>query len=147
MHARSSRTLRIVLSAGLFVGATAAPALAQQSLAPRTPPVDIAAPSPILESAAHVAETRAVAPMSAEQATAPVGPTMNAASVAVRQPVTNEARAPYAPKRAGYGQPVALMVVGGAALLSGLIIGDGAGTAIAVGGAVIGLYGLYEYLQ
>jgi predicted phage tail protein len=73
---------------------------------------------------------------------------MDAASVAVRQPVTTETRAPNAvPRRAGYGQPVALMVVGGAALLAGLIIGGGAGTAIAVGGAVVGLYGLYEFLQ
>jgi hypothetical protein len=32
-------------------------------------------------------------------------------------------------------------------VLTGLIIGDGAGTVIAVGGAVMGLYGLYEYLQ
>ena len=39
------------------------------------------------------------------------------------------------------------MAVGGAALLSGLIIGDDAGTVIAVSGAVIGLYGLYLYLQ
>ena len=39
------------------------------------------------------------------------------------------------------------MVVGGAAVLTGLIIGDDAGTIIAVGGAVMGLYGLYEYLQ
>ena len=45
------------------------------------------------------------------------------------------------------GQPVALMVVGGAALLTGLIIGGDAGTVIAVGGALVGLYGLYEYLQ
>ncbi|NUO94229.1 MAG: hypothetical protein HOQ14_07085, partial [Gemmatimonadaceae bacterium] len=49
--------------------------------------------------------------------------------------------------RGGYGQPVALMVVGGAALVVGLIIGGGAGTAIAVGGAVAGLVGLYQYLQ
>jgi len=147
MLARSSRSLRTFLSAGLLVGATAAPALAQQSLAPRTPPADVAAPSPTLVSAVPVAGTHASVPTSAEQASAPVGPTMDAASVAVRQPVTNEARAPYAPRRAGYGQPVALMVVGGAALLSGLIIGGGAGTAIAVGGAVIGLYGLYEFLQ
>ena len=34
-----------------------------------------------------------------------------------------------------------------AALLAGLIISGGAGTAIAVGGAVVGLYGLYEFLQ
>jgi hypothetical protein len=39
------------------------------------------------------------------------------------------------------------MVVGGAALLTGLIIGDDPGTVIAVGGAVVGLYGLYQYLQ
>jgi len=50
-------------------------------------------------------------------------------------------------RRKGYGQPIALMVVGGAALLTGLIIGDDAGTVIAVGGAVVGLYGLYQYLQ
>ncbi|NUS46007.1 MAG: hypothetical protein HOQ15_00230 [Gemmatimonadaceae bacterium] len=58
-------------------------------------------------------------------------------------PDTDAAPAP----RGGYGQPVALMVVGGAALVVGLIIGGGAGTAIAVGGAVAGLVGLYQYLQ
>ncbi|MEO6528091.1 MAG: hypothetical protein ABIP93_15830 [Gemmatimonadaceae bacterium] len=137
MHVRSRSTLHIALAAGLVLGAAARPAEAQQapaqqlqqqheqSLVPRTPPPDVAAP----------ARTSA-------------GPTMDAASVAVRQPVTSETRAPNAPaRRAGYGRPVALMAVGGAALLAGLIIGDGAGYAIAVGGAVIGLYGLYEYLQ
>jgi hypothetical protein len=47
--------------------------------------------------------------------------------------------------RARRGMP--LMVVGGAAFIAGLIIGDDAGTAIAVGGAVIGLYGLYLWAQ
>jgi hypothetical protein len=76
--------------------------------------------------------------------TAPVGPTLDAASVAVRHaPATDAAPA----RRGGYGQPVALMVVGGAAVLVGLIIGGGAGTAIAIGGAVAGLVGLYQYLQ
>jgi hypothetical protein len=75
---------------------------------------------------------------------APVGPTMEAASVAVRHaPAADAAPA----RRAGYGQPVALMVVGGAAVLVGLIIGGSAGTAIAIGGAVAGLVGLYQYLQ
>jgi hypothetical protein len=40
-----------------------------------------------------------------------------------------------------------LMIVGGAAFLAGLIIGDDAGTAVAVGGAVIGIYGLYLWAQ
>ena len=52
-----------------------------------------------------------------------------------------------AAQRRDLGQPIALMVVGGAALLTGLIIGDDAGTVIAVSGALVGLYGLYEYLQ
>ena len=47
----------------------------------------------------------------------------------------------------GMGKPVALMVVGGSALLAGLIIGGDAGTVIAIGGVVIGLIGLYQYLQ
>src|SRR3954466_14959057 len=131
MHARSSFSLRTVLAAGLVLGTAAVPALAQQSLAPRPPPVDVAASAPSLltpeQAAPQTAATEAPAP---EVTPAVVGPTMDAASVAVRQPVTKEARAPFAaPRRAGYGQPVALMVVGGAALLSGLIIGGGAGTA------------------
>jgi hypothetical protein len=96
-----------------------------QALAPHTPPADVAAPK------------RPAA-----------GPTMEAASVAVRpvESKTLQLNAAAAPRK-GYGQPVALMVVGGAAVLTGLIIGNDAGTVIAVGGAVMGLYGLYEYLQ
>jgi hypothetical protein len=83
-------------------------------------------------------------PVAAQASATPVGPTMEAASVAVRHaPATDVAPA----RRGGYGQPVALMVVGGAAVLVGLIIGGGAGTAIAIGGAVAGLVGLYQYLQ
>jgi hypothetical protein len=42
---------------------------------------------------------------------------------------------------------MAMMIVGGAAVLLGAIIGDTPGTVIMIGGAVIGLIGLYEYLQ
>jgi hypothetical protein len=44
-------------------------------------------------------------------------------------------------------QPVALMIVGGAALLAGALIEGDAGRVFMVGGAVIGLIGLYQYLQ
>jgi hypothetical protein len=40
-----------------------------------------------------------------------------------------------------------LMIVGGAIFLAGAIIGDDAGTIIMIGGAGIGIYGLYLYLQ
>jgi hypothetical protein len=150
MHARSSFSLRTVLAAGLVIGAAATPAFAQQSLSLQTPPTDVALAASHSLATPELPAPQAVAPDAAPAQVTPeaAGPTMDAASVAVRQPVTKEARAPYAaPRRAGYGQPVALMVVGGAALLTGLIIGGGAGTAIAVGGAVVGLYGLYEFLQ
>ena len=123
MHVRSRHALRATLVAGLVLFA-ARPAQAQ-ALAPHTPAADVAAP------------TRTAS-----------GPTTEAATVAVRPIETKDLQlnAAAAPRK-GYGQPVALMVVGGAAVLTGLIIGGDAGTIIAVGGTVMGLYGLYEYLQ
>lgn len=50
-------------------------------------------------------------------------------------------------RRQGVGRPVALMIVGGAALLVGAVIGDDVGTLFMIGGAVALLYGLYRYLQ
>lgn len=98
--------------------------------------------APAADSTPAVAQPAVAQSVTAQPAAA--GPTMDAASVAVRHaPVVDAAAA----RRGGYGQPVALMVVGGAAVLVGLIIGGGAGTAIAIGGAVAGLVGLYQYLQ
>lgn len=50
-------------------------------------------------------------------------------------------------RRQSAGKPVALMIVGGAAILVGAVIGDAPGTLFMVGGAVALLYGLYLYLQ
>lgn len=138
MHARFRIARLAALSAVVILTLSARPAsaqqalgqpalgqdpLAQQALAPRTPPADVAAP----------ART--------------AGPTAEAARAGVTQQTTGELRPAAQARRAGFGQPVALMVVGGAALLTGLIIGGDAGTVIAVGGALVGLYGLYQYLQ
>lgn len=130
VHSRTARPLAIALAftAALLAGGTSAQA------------------QEVVRTAAPVAtaDSVAVAP-SAAAVTAPVGPTMDAAAVGVRN-APEAATAANAP-RGGYGQPVALMVVGGAALIAGLIIGGGAGTAIAIGGAVAGLIGLYQYMQ
>lgn len=40
-----------------------------------------------------------------------------------------------------------MMIVGGAGLLTGALIGGDPGTLISVGGAVVFLWGLYQYLQ
>ena len=55
---------------------------------------------------------------------------------------------PIAPPRADrHNQAVTLMIIGGAALLGGAIIGGSGGTLIAVGGIVCGAIGLYQYLN
>ena len=50
-------------------------------------------------------------------------------------------------RRPARGSGVGLMILGGAALITGAIIGDTPGTIIMVGGAIVGLYGLYVYLD
>jgi hypothetical protein len=50
-------------------------------------------------------------------------------------------------RNAGLGQAQAMMIVGGAAILVGAIVGDSPGQIIMIGGAVVGLVGLYKYLQ
>jgi hypothetical protein len=79
---------------------------------------------------------------------APVGPTLDAATVGIHRDATQSATTPTnaTPVRRG-DQPTALMIVGGVAFLAGAIIGGDAGTIIMVGGAAVGLYGLYLYLQ
>jgi hypothetical protein len=50
-------------------------------------------------------------------------------------------------RRQSMGQPVALMLVGGAAIVLGALIGDDVGTVFVVGGAVALLIGLYQYTR
>jgi hypothetical protein len=134
MHARFPFAFLSAL-AGIALCVSAPSAHAQQALASRTPTADVFAPA-TKPADSTVTSTRAA------------GPSTDAARVAVSAPTSHELKvSAAAQRRAGLGQPVALMVVGGAALLTGLIIGDDAGTVIAVGGALVGLYGLYEYLQ
>ena len=87
------------------------------------------------------------APVVADSAAPAVGPTRDAATLAVR-PVseTNHNPAPP-PARSGFSHGEVWMIVGGAAILTGIVIGGDAGHAISIGGAVVGLIGLYQYLQ
>ena len=77
------------------------------------------------------------------------GPTLDGATIGIKhtdaQATTAPTNATAAPRHGD--QPTALMIVGGAAFLAGAIIGGDAGTIIMVGGAAVGLYGLYLYLQ
>lgn len=77
------------------------------------------------------------------------GPTVLAASAAVRPDLRMDATVPRAldVSQQALRRSEALMIVGGAIFLAGAIIGDDAGTIIMIGGAGIGIYGLYLYLQ
>jgi len=50
-------------------------------------------------------------------------------------------------RRQSQSQPVALMIVGGAAIVLGIVIGGDIGLLFMIGGAVALLIGLYRYLQ
>lgn len=106
---------------------------------PFTLPAQSVSPAP-----AVIAETLVPPPA----ASTPAGPTIASSSVAVRPAVDSVAvTAQRGTRSQGFGQSQALMIVGGAAVVVGIIIGGESGTLIAVGGAVVGLYGLYQYLK
>ena len=93
-------------------------------------------------AAAHAQQARASAPASAS---ASAGPRLDLTTTAVHSTVSTTASAPAT--RKSLGQPVALMIVGGAAVLLGAIVGGDPGVIIMIGGAAAFLIGLYQYLE
>lgn len=85
-------------------------------------------------------------PSLSKSAVPAVGPRVESTIAGVRLQVADAplAPAPVASPRTTRGQ--ALAIVGGAAFLGGIIIGDSAGTVIAVGGLGVGVYGLWLWL-
>ena len=82
------------------------------------------------------------------QPAAAAGPTIDGTATAFRVVANvSDIDAAEMQRRQSAGKPVALMIVGGAAILVGAVIGDAPGTLFMVGGAVALLYGLYLYLQ
>ena len=79
------------------------------------------------------------------------GPTLAEESAAFRAPtrteITTGNRQGAGVERAALNRGQKLMIVGGAAILAGGIIGDDPGQAIMVGGAVIFIIGVWEYLK
>ena len=132
---------------GAAVGAafalSASLAGAQQLDRPAAELVATSAPAiPVTDSAAAAAmAAEAAAPALAATSVGVRSRTLSVASAAEREAAAAQAA------RAGFTQSQVLMIVGGAAFLTGAIIGDDAGTIVMLGGAAVGLYGLYLYLQ
>lgn len=76
------------------------------------------------------------------------GPRLDATATAVRQATTTQLDVvSMQRRRQSQGQPVALMIVGGAAIVLGALIAGDIGTIFMIGGAVALLYGLYQYTK
>ena len=106
----------------------------------------------VAAQAPQSASTNEVAPAPAPAASAsgvdaPVGPRIESSSVAFQPAALPESDIQRGASSQNLGQARAMMIVGGAAVVVGLVIGDDVGTLIAVSGAVVGLYGLYQYLK
>lgn len=121
----------------------AAMLLAVSIVAPRA---QAQAPSEQLASLDPVAAAPAQQPAIAPAELAPTGPSMDASTLSPRL-ATDAALEMNAMRSPSRGSGVGLMILGGAALITGAIIGGTPGTIIMVGGAVVGLYGLYVYLD
>jgi hypothetical protein len=92
----------------------------------------------------HLAAAQAAGPVPALTASSTsFGPTLAAAHVSL----STEDAAPLvmndAARRMGRREGRVFALVGGAAVIAGVLIGGDAGTVIAIGGAGLGLYGLY----
>ena len=124
-----SRTIRSSALAAVFVLATPFAALQSQVAAPST----------------HAAARVTAAPRSAAVAPAPVAARRTTATEdvrAMREAAAQRVRAQAGGSRQGRN----LMIIGGAAFIAGAVIGGDAGTIVMLGGAGVGLYGLYLYL-
>jgi hypothetical protein len=107
--------------------------------------------SPATQPASPVAPATAAAPTASasdEAAPAtPAGPSLAAATAGIHANVATTDATRAAEHHGGLGTGGALMIVGGAALIIGLIIGGSAGLIVAIAGAALGLYGLFLFLQ
>jgi hypothetical protein len=121
----------------LFVSAIAAalcaaPLAAQTSTVEQNAPVAVTAPVVADAPTAAVSEAR--------------GPLMTTAAVGVHLDARNTPLA-TPPKFQSTGRNPAMMIVGGAALIVGAVVGGQAGTIVMIAGGIIGLVGLWNYLQ
>lgn len=109
--------------------------------APATNTAAVAQPVSTVQTA-----DRATTPDAARRADV-AGPQASQLGVALRARANETAPAPAPLPRGDTRQSRALMIVGVAALITGAVIGGDEGTIIMLGGAGIGLYGLYQFLN
>lgn len=122
-----------MFASAIAVALLAAPLAAQSATTEQNAPVSVTAP--IVTDAPAVVATDVAR-----------GPLMKDAAVGVRLDARNTPLA-TPPKFQATGRNPAMMIVGGAALIVGAVVGGQAGTIVMIAGGIIGLVGLWNYLQ
>ena len=131
-----SRIRSVVSALAVFIAA--APLAAQSGSTADQAPAAISATTTSIPDAPVTAPDRATS-------LAPLAQNM---TVGVRSNASQQAPAsPLVPDINSTGRNPALMIVGVAALLVGAVVGGNAGTIVMIGGGVVGLIGLWNYLQ
>jgi hypothetical protein len=132
-------------------GDNSSSSVSQLSAVPITAPVAVETPDATVQAPSPQLDADPIPSAPPISASADAGPTSTSATAGfhahsatlTRQQLADRATAAHG----GFGTDGVLMIVGGAGFIAGLIIGGGAGTAIAIAGAVMALYGLYLYLR
>ena len=111
--------------------------------------VPMAAQQASVDSTARAFATVAVSAPAVQAPVAPaVGPMLRTSAVGLRALApTTGAPMVAMPADGENSQNVALMLVGGAGLIVGAVIGGRSGTIVMLGSGVLGLVGLFRYLQ
>ncbi len=139
-----SRVARLALALSFIGIASSASAQTTDVTSPATTPVL----QPAFAQAARSAEP--VATTTPATATAPRSASimLDQRAVGLTRRVSQDSTAP-APmmRRESTRTNTALMIVGAAAVILGAAVGDDAGTVLIIGGAGVGLYGLYRFLN
>ncbi len=112
----------------------------------QTPPVDTVPMAPtVLTVVGPSNVTKAIT--SGAPATAAAGPRIVPVALTAFTRADAPTPSPQPEDNANLGPNLALMGAGAAGIVVGLLIGGDGGTAIALGGGVVGLIGLYRYLR
>ena len=125
-------------------------------------PVTLFAQNAVQDSVAQVVAASAGLAASQAQTPAPItlagpaergtSPVMITPAGVTQQRITPASRTsttePYALRASSQGgHNPAMMVVGGAAMIVGAVVGGTAGTIVMIGGGILGLVGLWNYMQ
>jgi hypothetical protein len=142
------RLIAVAVFATLTSGAAplAAQSATQRDLQEPAPIAVGLMPMSLVDSITAVAAQPATDVATVPTASVTRGPSVASARVASRAVSTTRGAPAVIQNRTSNRNSVALMIVGGAALVVGAVIGDDAGTLVMLGGAAVGLYGLYLFL-